>query len=98
MFDKQLTVSGVDVTLRPYTAKRHAMLEALNAEIKTFVSSNPDWSWDDIPKDVKVSFWRRKAEILWDAKYPPGFFESDDFEYSLLKDTELHFTMMQVYL
>ena len=98
MFDKQLTVSGISVTLKPYTAKRHAKLEELNQEIQRFISSNPEWTWEDIPHDVKVSFWKRKAELLWTADYPAGFFDSDEFEYSLLKDTELHFTMMQVYL
>jgi len=98
MFEKTLTVSGLTVTLRPYTAKRHAQLDALVAEIQAFLSSNPEWGWDDIPQNVKVAFWKRKAEILWEATYPTGFFEALDFEYSLLKDSELHFIMMQVYL
>lgn len=98
VFDKQLNVSGVTVTLRPYTAKRQSQLDAINAEIQDFIAKNPEWTWNDIPHAVKASFWQRKAEVLWDAEYPKGFFESEDFEYSLLKDTEIHFTTMQVYL
>lgn len=98
LFDKELTVSGVKVTLRPYTAKRQELLDGVNADIRDYLNANPSWGWDDIPHSVKTAFWQRKAAILWEAEYPKGFFESPDFEYSLLKDTEIHFTAMQVYL
>lgn len=98
LFEKKLTVSGVEVAIRPYTAKRHAQLEAVRKEIQAYLDKHPTMTWEEIPIKTRAKFWQAKAEILWDGVYPPGFFESDDFEYSLLKDTEIHFTTMQVYL
>ena len=34
MFDKKLAVSGVTVTLAPYTEKRRALLDAVNNDIR----------------------------------------------------------------
>jgi hypothetical protein len=100
IFDKVQTVSGVQVTLLPYTEKRKAELDAVNAEIQKFMNEQGDKTWDEIPVKTKADFWERKARILWRTEKPlsRAFFESPDFEYLHLRSTEQLFMMTQVYL
>jgi hypothetical protein len=48
MFNKQIVVSGVTMTLRPYTEKRLKQLIDVNTEIQDFITKNPDVTLDDI--------------------------------------------------
>jgi len=100
IFDKTQTVSGIDVTLNAYTERRREKLDAINKERDEFLKSQTDLTWDELDIKKKASFWQRKAEVLWtpEKPYPAGYFESPDFEYTKLRDTELHFMMTQVYL
>jgi hypothetical protein len=100
IFDKFQTVSGVLVTLVPYTEKRKSELDAVNAEIEKFMNAQGEKTWDEISVKQKADFWERKARILWKTEKPltRAFFESPDFEYIHLRSTEQLFLMTQVYL
>lgn len=100
IFDKVQTVSGVQVTLLPYTEKRKAELDAVNADIEKFMNEQGEKTWDEIPVKQKADFWERKARILWRTEKPltRSFFESPDFEYIHLRSTEQLFMITQVYL
>lgn len=104
MFDKRLLVSGVWVNLRPYSEKRYKNFMAVEREIREYVAklqeTEPDSTIHDIPNDKKAQWWKRKADLLWEAETPLDikFFESDDFESSLLKDTENFFFANMMYL
>lgn len=100
MFEHKIEVSGRIVTLRAYTEKRLKALNEINTEISEFIRKNPTMVIDDVPKDKKVDWWMRKAEILWQAEpqLPKSFFEDDDFESSKLKDTEDFFITRRLYL
>ena len=100
IFDKVQTVSGVVMTLLPYTEKRKQELDAVNADVQKFMNAQGEKTWDEIPVKEKAEFWERKARILWKTEKPltRAFFESPDFEYVRLRDTETLFTITQVYL
>jgi hypothetical protein len=99
MFDKKITVSGVVMKLRPYTEKRLKQLIEINQEISEFVEKNPDILMVDIA-ERKAEWYMRKASILWDTETPLtlDFFKSEDFEVSLLKETETFFLSNAIYL
>ena len=89
MFERKLIVSGVSVSLRPYTEARMEALVDVNREIREFVDNNPDLSVSDIA-DKRAGWYKRKADILWETPHDLSeeFFKSKDFEASLLKDSE----------
>lgn len=99
MFDRTLVVCGVTVKLRPYTEKRLAVLVEINKEIQEFIESNPDLSVKDIA-GKRASWYKRKADVLWQTPYElnEDFYASDEFESSLLKDSEDFFLKHSVYL
>jgi len=99
MFERNLVVNGVTVKLRPYSEKRLAMLVDINKEIQEFIDKNPDLSVGDIT-DKRAGWYKRKADILWEAPYElkEDFFSHEDFESSLLKDSEDFFLKHSVYL
>jgi hypothetical protein len=99
MFNKQIVVSGVTMTLRPYTEKRLKQLIDVNTEIQDFITKNPDVTLDDI-QDKRAEWYKRKADILWESATPLAieFFTSDEFELSLLKETEDFFLANRLYL
>jgi hypothetical protein len=99
MFNNQIVVSGVTVSLRPYTEKRLKDLVAVNMEIQEFITKNPDVTIDQI-EGKRAEWYKRKAEILWKSENPLGidFFASEDFELSLLKQTEDFFLANRLYL
>jgi len=98
MFENQVKVSGVTVSLNPYSEKRLKALNEINAEINKWVSENLELTIADVPSDLKGKWWKAKADILWKGEYPEGFFASDEFESSLLKETEDFFVMRRLYL
>ena len=100
IFDKVQTVSGVVMTLLPYTEKRKQELDAVNADVQKFMNAQGEKTWDEIPVKEKAEFWERKARILWKSEKPLtcAFFESPDFEYGHLRSTEQLFMMTQVSL
>jgi hypothetical protein len=99
MFDNRIVVSGVTMQLRPYTERRLNQLIEVNAEIQDFISKNPDATIDQI-KDKRAEWYKRKAEILWECEHKLGieFFASEDFELSMLKQTEDFFLANRLYL
>jgi hypothetical protein len=99
MFDNQIVVSGVTMKLRPYTEKRLQQLIEVNTEIQEFITKNPDVTIDQIHKE-RATWYKRKAEILWECehKLELDFFASEDFELSLLKQTEDFFLANRLYL
>jgi hypothetical protein len=99
MFNNQIVVSGVTVSLRPYTEKRLKDLVAVNMEIQEFITKNPDVTIDQI-EGKRAEWYKRKAEILWKSDNPLSidFFASEDFELSLLKQTEDFFLANRLYL
>lgn len=99
MFNKQIVVSGVTMSLRPYTEKRLKALLEVNNEIQDFITKNPDVTIDDI-QDKRAGWYKRKADILWECAIPLtiDFYTSDEFELSLLKETEDFFLANRLYL
>jgi hypothetical protein len=99
MFDKKITVSGVVVKLRPYSEKRLKELVDVNQDIQEFIKANPDKSIADI-RDKRGEWFMRKASILWESEQPleKDFFMSEDFEISLLKESEDFFLNSAMYL
>ena len=100
MFEKKISVSGVTVTLAPYTEKRRALLDAVNVDIRAYADEHPAQLWDDMPHKTKAEFWKRKADVLWvtDTQLPLSFFESNEFEHTKLGDTEDFFIVSRVRL
>jgi hypothetical protein len=100
LFDKKTKVNNTIVKLVPYTEKRRALLEAVNANIRAYVEANPGLTFEDMPVTKKAEFWKQKADILWEAEKPLDldFFEDENFEFPILKDTEDFFFMMRLYL
>jgi hypothetical protein len=100
LFEKKTKVNNVIIKLRPYTEKRKAELDSVNADIRSYVEANPEMTFEAMPIEKKAEFWKRKADILWEPERPLdlSFFSDDDFEYPILKDTEDFFFMMRLYL
>jgi len=98
-FDKRITVSGVVVTLRPYSEKRLRELTIINEEIKKFIDENPDTLIGEIA-DLRAEWYKRKAEVLWysEQALPIEFFKDENFELSLLKESEDFFLKSAMYL
>ena len=99
LFERKLVVSGQVVTINPYTEKRAKALIDIQNEINKFADDNPDVRIDEIV-DKRAEWWYRKAMILWSFDKPvkKDFFESEDFESSLLLDTENFFLNYSNYL
>jgi hypothetical protein len=100
MFDKKITVSGVVVKLRPYSEKRLKELVDVNQDIQEFIRANPDKSIGDI-REKRGEWFMRKASILWQCDTQVldiDFFMSEDFEISLLKESEDFFLNSAMYL
>jgi hypothetical protein len=99
MFDRKIVVSGVVMKLRPYTEKRLKQLVEVNQEIKDYIENNPDKLISEIV-DKRAEWYMRKASILWECEMPLSvdFFKSEDFEVSLLKESEDFFLSNATYL
>jgi len=99
MFDKKINVSGVAMRLRPYTEKRLKELTEINQEIKDFIDANPETLVSEIV-ERRAEWYMRKASILWEPETPItlDFFLSEDFEVSLLKESEDFFLKSALYL
>lgn len=100
MLEKTITVNGRVVKLQPYSEKRLKLLNAVNKEIQDFIDENPTMTINEVPLKQKATWWKNKASILWEPILPfdEDFFESDDFESGLLKDTEDFFITRRLYL
>jgi len=98
--NKKITVNGLTVAINPFSRRRFNDLRAINAEINEYVNTNPNFTFADIPDDVRDSWCRRKADILWTPEKPfrEGFFSDEEFESSLLAETESEFYNKMVYL
>jgi len=100
LFEKKTKVNNTIIKLQPYTEKRRAQIEAVNADIRAYVEANPGLTFEEMPVSKKAEFWKRKADILWEPDRPldQSFFEDENFEFPILKDTEDFFFMMRLYL
>jgi hypothetical protein len=100
MIQETIKVNGIKMTLKPYSEKRMKELNSINAEITEWVNNHLDATIDQVPVELKGEWWKRKASILWDSEkpLPDDFFTSDEFESSLLKDSEDFFTVRRLYL
>jgi hypothetical protein len=100
MIEKHIVVSGVKVKLKPYTEKRFKELLDVQKDIDEFISKNPDMTFVELDRSMVAKWWKRKADILWEpsVNLSESFFESEDFESSLLKDTEAFFLANGQYL
>ena len=100
MNQETIKVNGVKMTLRPYSEKRMKELTAINQEITDWVNKNPEATIDQVPIELKGSWWKRKASVLWEPEkpLPDDFFTTDEFESSLLKDSEEFFMVKRLYL
>jgi len=98
--DKMLIVSGVAVKLKPYTEKRFELLKQVTEEIQAYIAKNPEITIEEVDKDLRAKWWKRKAEILWEpeTELKLDFFKSDTFEFPLLKETEDFFIRSRLYL
>lgn len=98
MLDKYITVNGKTVKLKPYSEKRLKQLNEVNTEIDKYVQENPDVTIDQVPVKLRMGWRKRKVAILWEGELEDSLIESDDFEASLLKDTEDFFISRRLYL
>lgn len=100
MIDKHIIVSGVRVRLVPYTERRLKALLDVQSEIDAFIEENPEMTFDEIDRSIIAGWWKRKADVLWqaDKELDEKFFASPDFESSLLKDSESFFLNNRIYL
>ena len=100
MIDKYITVCGISVRLRPYTEKRMKQLQEVNNEIDTYIDKNPGITIEDIDRKQIAKWWKAKADVMWEPVEPlrESFFESDDFESSMLRDSEALFLTNKQYL
>jgi hypothetical protein len=98
--DKHILVSGVRVKLKPYTERRMKMLAEIQREIDEFADKNPKMTFAEIDRSMVAKWWKAKADILWETNTPLDhkFFESEDFESSLLRDSEALFLANGQYL
>ena len=98
--EKYIIVSGVRVKLRPYTEKRLKQLLEIQKEIDDYIEENPTMTFDDLDRKLVAKWWKRKADILWQPIEPlkEEFFASEDFESSLLRDSETLFLTNRQYL
>lgn len=100
MMESHIKVSGVKMRLLPYSEKRMKDLEAIRKEINEWIEQNLDKTIAEVPVEKKADWWKRKASILWEpqTELPADFFASEDFESSLLKETEDFFIVKRMYL
>jgi len=100
MLEKTITVNGRVVKLQPYSEKRLKLLNAVNQEIQEFIDKNPTMTINEVPFKKRSEWWKQKASILWEPIIPfeENFFDNDDFESGLLKDTEDFFITRRLYL
>lgn len=100
MIDKYILVNGIRVRLRPYTEKRMKDLNAINTEIDTFIEKNPEVTMDNLDRKKRAGWWKAKADIMWETAEPlkESFFESEEFESSMLRDSEALFLTNAQYL
>lgn len=100
MLESYIKVNGIRMRLLPYSEKRLKLLNEIRKEISDWVEANLDKTIAEVPTEKKADWWKRKASILWEPQetIPDGFFASDEFESSLLKETEDFFIMRRMYL
>jgi hypothetical protein len=100
MIQQKIKVNGLTVTVNPFSRKRFNDLRAINAEINEWINANATFTLSDIPDELRETWWRRKADILWsvDVTFAEGFFSDEEFESSLLAETESEFYTKMVYL
>lgn len=100
MLQDKIEISGKVFTILPYTEKRREALAKINAEIQAYIDEDPTRLFDDIPKDKRAEWWRRKAAVLLrhEGDIPDSFWTSDDFEFTLVGKVEDFFMISRVRL
>lgn len=92
---RSIVISGAEFEIIPYTEARRKALEQINADIQKYIDANVEKTWDELPRQDKAEFWRRKASVLLRplGTVSDDFYESDDFEYTRLHDVEAFFLL-----
>lgn len=100
MIDRYIVVNNLRVRLKPYTERRMKQLQEINSEIDEFVEKNPGVTIEEIDRDQVAKWWKAKADIMWDVPevLKEEFFASEDFESSMLRDSEALFLTNKQYL
>jgi hypothetical protein len=98
-FSKRLVVSGQLVTINPYTERRAKQLIKIQEEIDAYIKENPETMIGEI-REKKAEWHMKKAQVLWTFDKPVDikFFLSEDFEASLLQESEAFFLSFVNYL
>ena len=93
VFEIQFRVNGKTISLKPYTISAFDKIQQINKDMEAYEKKNSLLP-ESIDLKIRAEWWRKKAEILWDAgeKLPESFFESPDFERSFLIQSEDFFT------
>lgn len=65
-FRETITVNGCKVKLQPYTELKHSLLRKVDKDVDSFVKSNPELKFSDVPRSKKAEFWMDRARILWE--------------------------------
>ena len=103
MFEDKIEVSGQIVTLNEYSALRRERLQEVYEDVAKFVEkkqkkTNVEVTVDDLTIDEKAAFWQKTAQVLWKEELPIEFFQSKEFEVSLLEKSERFFLTKRNYL
>lgn len=95
-----MKVSGRVVTLLPYSEHRHKMLLQVLAEIDEYIEKNPDVKFNEVDRDLRAKWWKRKGDILWECDEPLdiAFYKSEHFESSQLKKAQDFFLYNALFL
>jgi hypothetical protein len=98
-FTKKVVVSGKIATINQYTEKRAKRLLEIQQEIEQFIKDNPEKTVGEIAEQ-KAEWYRKKAEVLWtfDTPVDKSFYASEDFEVSVLQQSEAFFLSFANYL
>lgn len=99
MQKERVVVSGKLATINEYTEKRAKRLVEIQQEIEAFIKENPDKTIAEISSE-KAEWYYQKAQVLWTFDEPVGkeFFQSEDFEASVLQKSEAFFLSYANYL
>lgn len=100
MIDRYIIVNDLRVRLKPYTERRMRDLQDINAEIDSYVDKNPGVTIEQIDRSQISKWWKAKADVMWDVPdvLKEEFFASEDFESSMLRDSEALFLTNKQYL
>lgn len=98
---QRLYVNGTEVKIKAYSEARAEEIIKIQTDINKYIDEHPDATFgDDAVRKLRAKWWKRKADVLWDAgkELPLSFFEDKEFESQKLKETEDFFFAHANYL